>query len=148
MADPLTLTAGAIANLAFQKFIESGAGELAKKFTAEAIAKMDELRQAIWNKLRGKSAKVDEALMKAEQGDRTAISTIAKNLDVVLDDEPEFAEQLKVLAKEIHAGKLQDNSNMVQNVSGDNNMNVQAKAEQGGKQYIAEKIYFGITEDD
>jgi hypothetical protein len=141
MADPLTLTAGAIANLAFQKFIESGAGELAKKFTTEAIAKMDELRQAIWNKLRGKSAK-------AEQGDRTAIATIANNLDVVLDDEPEFAEQLKVLAKEIHAGKLQDNSNMVQNVTGDNNMNVQAKAEQGGKQYIAEKIYFGITEDD
>jgi len=148
MADPLTLTAGAIANLAFQKFIESGAGELAKKFTAEAIAKMDELRQAIWNKLRGRSAKVDEALAKAEQGDRTAISTIAKNLDVVLDDEPEFAEQLKVLAKEIQAGKLQDNSNMVQNVTGDNNMNVQAKAEQGGKQYIAEKMYFGASDDD
>jgi hypothetical protein len=33
MADPITLTAGAIATLAFQKFIEAGAGELAKKFT-------------------------------------------------------------------------------------------------------------------
>ena len=47
MADPLTLTAGAIANLAFQKFIESGAGELAKKFTTEAIAKMAPLSLAL-----------------------------------------------------------------------------------------------------
>jgi hypothetical protein len=34
--DPVSLGVGAIANLAFQKFIESG--ELAKRFTAEAIA--------------------------------------------------------------------------------------------------------------
>jgi hypothetical protein len=105
MADPLTLTAGAIANLAFQKFIESGAGELAKKFTTEAIAKMDELRQAIWNKLRGKSAKVDEALAKAEQGDRTAISTIVKNLDVALDEDETFMALLQKLAQEINAGQ-------------------------------------------
>jgi len=59
MADPVTLTAGTIASLAFQKIIESSAGELAKKFTTDAIAKMDELRQAAWEKLRSKSAKVD-----------------------------------------------------------------------------------------
>ncbi|NDJ15937.1 hypothetical protein [Myxacorys almedinensis] len=29
------------ADLAFRKFVESGAGELAKKFTESAIAKMD-----------------------------------------------------------------------------------------------------------
>jgi hypothetical protein len=39
--DPVSLGAGAIAKLAFQKFIESGAGELAKRFTAEAIALYD-----------------------------------------------------------------------------------------------------------
>jgi predicted amino acid racemase len=146
MAEPLT--AGVLVGLAVQKFVESGAGELAKKFTAEAIAKIPELWQRIKNKLQGKSPKVDEALAKLESGDRSAIDTVTKNLDVVLDDEPEFAEQLKVLAKEIQAGKLQDNSNMVQNVTGDNNMNVQAKAEQGGKQYIAERMYFGTSEDD
>ncbi|MFN5855099.1 MAG: hypothetical protein ACK456_04260 [Pseudanabaenaceae cyanobacterium] len=146
MAEPLT--AGVLVGLAVQKFVESGAGELAKKFTSEAIAKIPELWQRIKNKLQGKSPKVDEALAKLESGDRSAIDTVTKNLDVVLDDEPEFAEQLKVLAKEIQAGKLQDNSNMVQNVTGDNNMNVQAKAEQGGKQYIAERMYFGTSEDD
>jgi hypothetical protein len=35
MADPLT--AGVLVGLAVQKFVESGAGELAKKFTTEAI---------------------------------------------------------------------------------------------------------------
>ncbi|GBO55861.1 hypothetical protein APA_4011 [Pseudanabaena sp. lw0831] len=106
MADPLTLTAGAIANLAFQKFIESGAGELAKKFTTEAIAKMDELRQAIWNKLRGKSVKVDEALAKAEQGDRTAMETLIKNLDVAMDEDDIFAKLLQRLAQEVKAGEV------------------------------------------
>lgn len=48
------MTASAIAILAFQKFLESGAGELAKKFTTEAIAKMDTLLKRIWSKLRGK----------------------------------------------------------------------------------------------
>jgi hypothetical protein len=38
MTDPMTtLTASMIATLAFQEFIESGAGELAKKFIGEAI---------------------------------------------------------------------------------------------------------------
>lgn len=48
-----TLTASAIASLAFQEFIKSGAGELAKKFTTEAIAKMDDLRKLLWARLRG-----------------------------------------------------------------------------------------------
>ncbi len=107
MADPITiLTASVIANLAFQEFIKSGAGELAKKFTAEAIAKMSDLRKIIIAKLQGKSPKVDEALVKATQGDSTALDTIAKNLDVLMDDEPEFAEELQILGQAIQAGEI------------------------------------------
>ncbi|WP_353931780.1 hypothetical protein WJM97_04120 [Okeanomitos corallinicola TIOX110] len=69
MTDPITaITANAIANLAFQEFIKSGSGELAKKFTTDAIAKMNELRKTILNKLQGISPKVDEALTKAKTG--------------------------------------------------------------------------------
>lgn len=137
MADPITiLTASAIANLAFQEFIKSGAGELAKKFTAEAIAKMSDLRKIIVAKLQGKSPKVDEALVKATQGDSTALDTIAKNLDVILDEDPDFAKELKVLAKTIQAGKIQDNSSMIQNIS-DNAKGWQTKVE-GGTAYIGE----------
>lgn len=148
MVEPLTLTASVIANLAFQKFLESGAGELGKKFTTEAIAAMDSLRKKLWDRLRGKSEKLDQALVQAEQGDKNALETIAKNLDVVMDDDQTFATEIKTLAQQIQAGKIQDNSNMTQNVTGDNNRNIQAKAEQGGKQYIAEKMYFGVQEPD
>jgi hypothetical protein len=134
MADPLT--AGALVALAAQKFIESSAGELAKKFTTEAIAKIPELWQQIKNKLQGRSAKVDEALVKLEAGDRSAIDTVTKNLDVVLDDEPEFANELKLLAQTIQAGKIQDNSTMTQNNS-DNAKGWQTKVE-GGTAYIGE----------
>ena len=104
MSDPLT--AGVLVGLAVQKFVESSAGELAKKFTTEAIAKIPELWQQIKNKLKGKSAKVDEALVKLESGDRTAIETITKNLDVALDDDETFAALLQKLAQEINAGQV------------------------------------------
>ncbi len=48
MADPLT--AGALVVLAAQKFVESSAGELAKKFMTEAIAKISELWQQFENR--------------------------------------------------------------------------------------------------
>ena len=134
MADPLT--AGVLVGLAVQKFVESGAGELAKKFTTEAIAKIPELWQQIKNKLQGRSPKIDEALVKLESGDRSAIDTVTKNLDVVLDDEPEFANELKLLAQTIQAGKIQDNSTMTQNNS-DNAKGWQTKVE-GGTAYIGE----------
>jgi anthranilate/para-aminobenzoate synthase component I len=140
MVEPLTLTASVIANLAFQKFLESGAGELGKKFTTEAIAAMDSLRKKLWDRLRGKSEKLDQALAQAEQGDKKALETIAKNLDVVMDDDQTFATEIKTLAQQIQAGKIQDNSNMTQNVSGDHNTNIQAKAEQGGTNYNAQNI--------
>ncbi len=137
MVEPVTtLAAGTIATFAFQKFIESGAGELAKKFTEAAIARMDDLRKAILAKLRGKSERVDEALAKAEQGDRDAINTVAKYLDVAMEDYPDFATEVQTIAREIHAGKLVDNSSMTQN-NYDNAKGWQTKVE-GGTAYIGE----------
>lgn len=142
MVEPVTtLAAGTIATLAFQKFIESGAGELAKKFTEAAIARMDDLRKAILEKLRGKSERVDEALAKAEQGDRDAINTVAKYLDVAMEDYPNFATEVQAIAREIHAGKLVDNSSMTQN-NYDNARGWQTKVE-GGTAYIGEVHQYG-----
>ncbi len=47
--EPISLTAGAIATLAFTKVFETSV----EKFTEAAIAKMDILRKKIWDKLRG-----------------------------------------------------------------------------------------------
>lgn len=134
MADPLS--AGLLVTLAVQEFVKSGTGDLAKRFTAEALAKIPVLWEKIKTRLAGKSAKVDEALAKVEDGDSNAIATVTKNLDVILDEDPDFAEELKILAQTIQAGKIQDNSSMVQNIS-DNAKGWQTKVE-GGTAYIGE----------
>ena len=111
MADPLT--SEPLVALAAQKFIESSAVELAKKFTPEAIQKIHELWQQIKNKLQGRSAKVDKALVKMESGDHSAIESITKNLDVALEEEETFAALLQKLAQEINAGQIGQVTNRV-----------------------------------
>jgi hypothetical protein len=142
MTDPVTaLTASAIASLAFQEFIKSGAGELAKKFTAEAIARMNDLRELIWQKLQGNPDAV-AAIEQAKSGSEEVLSELATDLKRAMDKDPEFASQVQAIAQEIHAGKLQDNSSMVQNNSG-NARGWQTKVE-GGTAYIGEIRQYGV----
>lgn len=144
MTDPVTttLTATAIATLAFQEFVKSGAGELAKKFTTEAIAKMGELRRKIWERLRGKHTLAEEALKQAENGDKAAIDTIGTLLGVEMLD-PTFATEVRAIAQEINAGKLVDNSSMTQN-NYDNAKGWQTKVK-GGTAYIGEIHQYGTN---
>jgi hypothetical protein len=135
-----TLTASAIASLAFQEFIKSGAGELAKKFTAEAIAKMGDLRKLLWERLRGKHAIAEEALQKAETGDEESIATVGTLLGVEMLD-PTFAAQVRAIAQEINIGKLQDNSSTVQN-NFDNSRGY-INTVTGGTAYIGEINHYG-----
>ena len=119
-----TLVASTIAQLAFSKFLESGAGELGKKFTEAAITKMDNLRKKIVRRLRGKSEKLDQALVKVEQGDRDALDTVSKYLDVAMEDDPEFAAEIQAIAHEITLQQIQDNSSMNQYNYGGTNYQV------------------------
>lgn len=119
MTDPITtLTVAAITDIAFRKFMESSASELAKKFTTDAIAKMDELRQKIWNKLRGLQT-AEAALTAIENRDWTEKDRLVAYLQVAMDNDPQFADEIRLLAQQIHAGKIQDNSAMIQNNYGD-----------------------------
>jgi hypothetical protein len=73
MPEPITtLTASMIAILAFQEFIKSGAGELAKK----SITKMEQLREIIWNRLTGKHPAADVALEQSRAGEQVGIDTV------------------------------------------------------------------------
>lgn len=128
MVEPLlNLTASVIVNLAFQKFLESGAGELGKKFTTDAIAAMDRLREGLWQRLQGRSDKLDKALSQAEEGDRGALDTIAKNLDVVMDDDESFATEIKTLVQQIQAGKINESSQTQHIYEGGTGFQSQAK---------------------
>jgi hypothetical protein len=104
MADPLT--ASLLVTLAVQEFVKSGTGDLAKRFTAEALTKIPVLWGKIKSRLTGQSVKVNEALAKLEAGDSSAIETATKNLDVILDEDLLFAEELRILGQEIQAGEI------------------------------------------
>jgi hypothetical protein len=135
MTDPITaLTVSTIASLAFQEFVKSGAGELAKKFTGEAIAKMGQLRELILNRLTGKHSAIDEAIEKAKAGEKEGIENVAAFLNSELLIDKEFAGQVQAIAQEINAGKLLDQSSMVQN-NYDNATGYQIKND-GGENFI------------
>lgn len=134
MAASMTnLTASVIAQLAFQEFFKTSAGELAKQFTVTAIEKMSELRRAIVSRLRGKSGVAEQALTAAESGDRQAIKSISTFLSAEMLSDSTFAGELQAIAQKIQEGKLLDQSNMVQNIS-DNATGFQIKNE-GGENY-------------
>jgi hypothetical protein len=138
MTDPITtMTASTIATLAFQEFIKSGAGELAKKFTGEAIAKMGQLRELIWHKLRG-NPDAENALANVENGREADLADIGTYLKAAMSRDPEFAGQVQAIAHEINAGKILDQSSMVQNIA-EGGKGWQNKVE-GGEVYQAESI--------
>lgn len=120
MNEPVTLTATVIANLAFQEFLKSSAGEAAKQFTADILTLMRTLRQKIWDRLRGKHDAAEHALTQAETGDQKAIETVATLLGVEMLDE-EFAGKLRQLAQEINLHISKDNNTQVQNNYGGTN---------------------------
>jgi len=124
-----TLTAAAIADLAFRKFIESGAGELTKKFTEGAIVKMDALRQKIWDKMRGKPS-AEAAITSIEQGSTAELDRLVAYIQVAMDDDPQFANEIWLMAQQINAGRIQDNSSMTQNNYG-SSIGYQTKIEGG-----------------
>lgn len=96
-----TLAAGAIAQLAFNEFIKSSAGQAAKKLTGEALTKANELRQLIWAKLRG-SDRAETALAEVEKvGTPEALDKVTKLLDAEMALEPEFATQIRQVAQQI-----------------------------------------------
>jgi precorrin-2 methylase len=123
MPEPI-ITPAYIATLAFLEFVKSGSGELAKKFTAEAITIMGKLRKLISNRLTGKHPAAEELLAKAKAGDEEVIEIIAKLLDAEMDLDEAFAEQAKSIAQEI-TQLIDDHSNMKLTSFGDKSLNVQ-----------------------
>jgi hypothetical protein len=136
-----TLTASAIASLAFQEFIKSGAGELAKRFAPEAITRMNDLRELIWQRLKG-NPDAAAAIEQAKNGSEEEVSDVVTYLKAEMKKDPDFASQVQAIAQEIHAGKIQDNSSMIQNNSG-NAKGWQTKVE-GGTAYIGEIRQYGV----
>lgn len=139
MTDPVTaMTAGVIVALAFQKFIETGIGELGKRFTGEAINKMDRLLSEIWSKLRGRPI-IDEVKVSVEQTKKVTddqLDKVIAYLQVAMDEDNHFADAIRTLAQEIDSGRLTERHTMTM-ILQDNARGWQTKVE-GGTAYIGE----------
>ncbi len=100
--DPVTtLAAGAIAKIALDEFAKAGAGELAKKAAGGVIDLVKALHAKISAKFQG-NPKAEVALTEAEQqGTPEAIAKVGKYLDLELDDDPEFASEVRQIAQQI-----------------------------------------------
>jgi hypothetical protein len=122
------LTGTAIAKLAFDEFVKSGAGELAKKSVGGAI---DQLRSTIKKRFVGKNDKAEVAIATLEADSDGAIDKTAalNKLSVYLDDEMDdllFAENLQQLAQQvINIGK-QEQHNATFNIEAKDHARVNA----------------------
>jgi hypothetical protein len=123
--EPVSLTAGAILTLGLTKVFETSI----EKFTEAGLVKIDRLRQKIWDKFRG-NTRAENALAAAEQGSKADLDKVAAYLQGMMNEEPDFAQEIQALAREIEAGKIEDNSQMNQ-VNRDTSRGVQVKNNSG-----------------
>jgi ElaB/YqjD/DUF883 family membrane-anchored ribosome-binding protein len=114
MLDPATFTASAIAQLAFNEFIKSGAGELAKKSLSGAIDQVKQLRDRIRGKLQGNDRAITALSEVEQQGTEAAIEKAAKYLDLEMTEDPAFATEVRQLAQQIVNIQNQTNTSLNQ----------------------------------
>ena len=116
MAELVSVTA--IVGFVFKKVAET----LTAKAIEAVLPKINQLRQKIWDKLRG-NPQANVEITKAEQGVETDLELIADYLKVAMRQDPQFAKEVQDLANEINQA-LEDEG------QGKNVMNVY-----GGKAY-------------
>jgi MinD-like ATPase involved in chromosome partitioning or flagellar assembly len=96
--EPATLTAAAIATLAFSKVIE----KTAETLTTTVLNKLNQLREKIWQRFKG-NQKLEQTLAKAQQeGSKADVDLITAYLQVAMDTDPKFAQDIQQLAQEIN----------------------------------------------
>ncbi len=129
--NPVSLSANVIVSLAFSKILENSA----ENFTDVALAKMENLRQKIWDKLKG-NLRAKKAFAAVDQGSKADLDRLTIYLHDEMEDDEQFALEVQALAQEINAVKQRDNSRMTQN-NYDNARGWQTKVD-GGTAYIGE----------
>lgn len=101
MTDPVTLTANAVATLAFEAFIKSAAGTAAKETVTDAVGALRQLRDRIWAKLAGNDRATAALTAVEQEGSAAALAKVGKYLDIEMLEEPAFAEEVRQLAQQV-----------------------------------------------
>lgn len=117
--EPLTQAAAvAISKIALEKFVGSGAEELAKNLTGGISQKVMQLGSSVWNRIQGNTSAM-AVLEQAAQGDLESIQQLRNYLYSLWQNE-NVAETRRVrqLSDEIHfeLSQTEDNSSLNQTV--------------------------------
>lgn len=105
----IELTATTIAALAFNEFIKSGAGELAKKSIGGGIEGVKKLRDFIKSKFAG-NQRAEVAIAEIEQqGTEESLTKLTKYLDLEMDEDQAFATEIRQIAQQINNNQTADN---------------------------------------
>lgn len=114
MMEPVTtataIAAAKLAELAFNEFVKSGAGEIAKKTVGGAIDLVKNLRDKIKAKFQG-NERAEKAIAEVEKdGNSAALDKVTKYLDIELDEDEVFATEVRQIARQIINIQNQNNS--------------------------------------
>ena len=95
------LTATAIAKLAFDEFVKSGAGELAKQSISGTVELVKRLRDKIQARFKGND-RAEIALLEVEkQGTPMMLEKVARYLDIEMVEDETFATEIRQMAQEV-----------------------------------------------
>ncbi|MBD1998446.1 hypothetical protein H6F88_17655 [Oculatella sp. FACHB-28] len=124
--DPATaLAASAIAKLAFDEFVKSGAGELAKKSLEATGSLVKSLRDKIQAKFKGNS-RAEAALVEVEtQGTPATLDKVSKYLDLEMMEDEAFAADIRQVAQQIINIQNQSVSNRAYSNYGRDQINIE-----------------------
>jgi hypothetical protein len=101
MIDPATIAASAIVKIAFDEFVKSGAGAAAKETVAGAVELVKTLQARIRAKFQG-NERATAALDNVEQnGSEAALEKVGKYLDLEMNEEQGFADEVRQMAHQI-----------------------------------------------
>ena len=129
MMEPVTtataIAAAKLVELAFNEFVKSGAGEIAKKTVGGAIDSVKNLRDKIKAKFQG-NERAEKALAEVEkEGNSAALDKVTKYLDLELDEDEAFATEVRQIAQQIINIQKQNNSSREYNNYGRDQINIE-----------------------
>ena len=119
------IAAAKLVELAFNEFVKSGVGEIAKKTVGGAIDLVKNLRDKIKAKFQG-NKRAEQALAEVEQeGNSAALDKVTKYLDLELDEDEAFATEVRQIAQQIINIQNQNNSSREYNNYGRDQINIE-----------------------
>ncbi len=124
MLDPASIAASAIAKLAFDEFVKSGAGEAAKATVAGAGELVKGLRDKIRAKFQGNERALG-AIAEVEQGNEASLQKLEKYLDLEMIEDEAFANKIRQVAQQIINIQNQNTTTRTYNNYGRDQINIE-----------------------